>query len=364
MPRLDARVHLPGASLRFIGEQRLPWCMPFMGTTVGGLSGIDYDPASGNWIMVSDDRSEINPARYYTARLDYDAKAFNSVTLTGVHYLRQGDGTLYPGEAAGQGEIPDLETIRFDPHDGTIWYGSEGRLKLGFAPFIRHAAAGGRYLGSLPLPAMFRNGSGGGFGARDNLSIEGISFAADGASLWLGMEAPLLQDGPLSTAQQGALARITRLDRSGNILAQYAYPVDAIPFAAAPGRLSDNGVSEVLAIDERHLWVVERAGSEQADGTFQYRVRLYEADLSRASDIQHMEALPGQAFRPATKRLVLNLDALPLGLVGNVEGIAWGDRLANGNDTLVLVSDDNFKRGEVTQLLLFEVERISSPLLK
>ena len=31
------------ASLRFIGEQRLPWRQQFQDTMVGGLSGIDYD---------------------------------------------------------------------------------------------------------------------------------------------------------------------------------------------------------------------------------------------------------------------------------------------------------------------------------
>jgi hypothetical protein len=50
------------SSLRFIGEQRLPWRQPFQGTVVGGLSGIDYDAANDEWVMISDDRSQINPA--------------------------------------------------------------------------------------------------------------------------------------------------------------------------------------------------------------------------------------------------------------------------------------------------------------
>jgi hypothetical protein len=39
----------------------------------------------------------------------------------------------------------------------------------------------------------------------------------------------------------------------------------------------------------------------------------------------------------------------------NVEGISWGPLLANGRRSLVLISDDNFGKNQVTQLLLFEV---------
>jgi hypothetical protein len=70
--------------MRFIGEQRLPWRQEFQGTTVGGLSGIDYDAANDEWVMISDDRSQFNPARYYRAKLAYDLQSFKSVQLTGV----------------------------------------------------------------------------------------------------------------------------------------------------------------------------------------------------------------------------------------------------------------------------------------
>ncbi|MEO5933577.1 MAG: esterase-like activity of phytase family protein, partial [Duganella sp.] len=42
------------SSMRLIGEQRLPWRMQFGDTMVGGLSGIDYDAARGDWVMISD----------------------------------------------------------------------------------------------------------------------------------------------------------------------------------------------------------------------------------------------------------------------------------------------------------------------
>ena len=56
-------------SLHFLGEYDVPFAAPFHGTTIGGLSGIDYDPARKVYYMISDDRSEVNPARFYTAAI-------------------------------------------------------------------------------------------------------------------------------------------------------------------------------------------------------------------------------------------------------------------------------------------------------
>ncbi|MCS4511308.1 esterase-like activity of phytase family protein [Xylophilus ampelinus] len=65
--------------LRLIGQQTVSDAQTVGGTRVGGLSGLDYDIAGGTWILISDDRSEKNPARFYTARLRYDAAGFSAV---------------------------------------------------------------------------------------------------------------------------------------------------------------------------------------------------------------------------------------------------------------------------------------------
>lgn len=343
-------------ALRFIGEQRIALRQPYAGTLVGGLSGIDYDPRSGVWIAESDDRSELGPARFYTLRLRYDEHGFDAVELTGVHVFRQADGSAYPGPGAapGGGEVPDIETIRYDPRDASIWYASEGSRKLGLDPFVRHARADGAYLETLPTPAMFRV-SARETGSRNNLSFEGLSFAPDGDSLWLGMEAPLYQDGDLATPEHGAVSRITRLARDGRVLAQFAYPLDAVQGRPAPGRFADNGMSELLAVDDRRLLTLERSGVQDAAGVFAFHIRLYRVDTGGASDVRDVAALRGAAYTPVAKRLLLDLNAAGLSRVDNLEGISWGPKLANGHDTLVLVSDDNFSATQVTQFLAFEV---------
>ena len=348
----------PIAGLRLIGEQRIALKHAFEGTTVGGLSGIDYAADSNSWVMESDDRSAINPARFYRATLAYDSKAFTGVTLSSVHFFTQPDGSRYPNLAHAKldsgDQVPDIETIRVDPQDGSLWYGSEGNRKVGLHPFVRHADRDGRYLATLPTPAMF-NVSKEEVGSRNNMSFEALSFSSDGKSLWLGMEAALYQDGPLATPDHGSVVRITRLDRAGKVLRQYAYAIEPVASRPAPGREADNGVSEILAINDHQLLVVERAGVEHADGVYTNHVRIYAMETEGATDIQSIAALAGAAYVPARQRLLLDLEKIGLERVDNIEGISWGPRLENGHRSLVMISDDNFNAQQVTQILAFEV---------
>lgn len=345
-------------ALRYIGEQRMPHRHAYRQTVVGGLSGIDYDARSDKWIMVSDDRSDLSPARFYTATLDYDAHRFSAATLTGVYFLRQPDGSLYPNASRSPSAgaiVPDIETLRFDPADSTVWYASEGRRAFPGSGFVRQAESSGDYRAALSLPPMFDAASAAGKGVRDNLSFEGMSFSRDGTSLWLTTESPLQQDGPPASASNGTLIRLTQLNRNGTLLAQYAYRTDTIQAAPAPGKLADNGVSEILAVNAHQLLVLERSGVQGEDGIFRFYIRLYKVDLRGATDIRDIASLQEAAYEPARKTLLLDFNSMPaLERVDNLEGIAWGRRLANGNPSLVLVSDDNFHPSQVTQFLVFE----------
>jgi hypothetical protein len=356
---LPARAPDSIAHLRLIGEQRLPWRPTFGGTMVGGLSGIDYDAVHGDWVLISDDRSEHNPARYYRAQLRYDDKAFTSIVLTGVTTLRQPDGTPYPSRKqydAGGGVVPDLEALRVDPRDGSIWYSSEGDVALGLNPFVRRATPDGAFRSELPLPALFHVDPAHRFGPRDNQAFEGLSFAADGNTLWVALEGPLYQDGPVPTPGAGAVNRITHLKRDGKVLGQYVYPLDALPAAPGQGKNADNGISEMLAIGPTRLLTLERAGIENDAGVYHTYVRLHEIDTAGATDVSGLPSLAGASYRPVSKRLVLDLNAIGLPRVDNLEGMAFGPRLPNGHASLVLISDDNFSNKQVTQVLVFDVE--------
>ena len=344
----------PVSALRFIGEQRVPHRALFEGTMLGGFSGLDYDAEHRRWVIETDDRCTHSPVRFYEAEFDFDASAFRALRFVAMHYFLDSDGKDFANSATGCARI-DVESIRIDPLDGSLWYASEGDRRVGQDPFIRHATREGGFLAELPLPVNFKVHKDEERGSRYNAVFEGLAFAPDGRSVWASLEWPLYEDGPIPTPQQGAMVRMTRFQRDGQVLRQFAYPLDAIPAEPAPGKDAENGVSEILALPDGELLVLERATVQSADGVHTNYIRLYATDARGATDIKSLPGLAGAQFAPARKRLVLDFGTLGLARVDNLEAMGFGPRLPNGHATLVFASDDNFGKTQVTQFLLFEV---------
>ena len=340
--------------LRFIGAVTVPNDQTVDGTLVGGLSGIDYDPAADLWYLISDDKSDKNPARFYTAKLAFDKASLASVEIEHAVTLLQAEGQPYPNAKTG-GDVPDPESIRRDPETGNLWWTSEGDRKLGLSPGLRATTRDGKFAEAFITPELLRMNEDQEIGPRHNQAFEGLSFAPDGKSIWLTMESALYQDGPIATPSAGTIARLTRLDRDGNVLAQFAYPLD--PIQAVPtGKNGDNGVSEILALDDTHALVLERSGVEGADGIWKLYIRIYAIDTTGATDIAAVPSLANANYIPVTKRLVIDLaKTAEVGRVDNIEGMSWGPTLADGKRSLVLVSDNNFNPAQITQFLAFEV---------
>ncbi|WP_020672310.1 esterase-like activity of phytase family protein [Amycolatopsis nigrescens] len=339
---------------RFLGVQTLPHQLTFDGTVVGGLSGVDRDPATGTWYLVSDDRWRYNPARFYTGALDFDplTGAFTGVKLTGVTTFRRADGTPYPG--FGLPETVDPETIRFDPLTRRVLWGQEGDRSDETHPglplsdqSLRWAGRDGGYLGEIPLPDnlhLTETAS----GPRRNYGFEALAVTR--RTIAAVVEAPRYEDGALPTTETGAPARITVWNRAERARAQYVYPIDPAPAAPIPpGGIIDSGVSELLAIDSHRYLALERSWIEGVN----YKVKLYEIDLSGASNVLSRDSLGDGGYRPVTKRLVLDLSQRAT--VQNYESLSWGPRLRTGECTVVIGSDDNFHPAETTEFLAYAV---------
>jgi hypothetical protein len=143
--------------------------------------------------------------------------------------------------------------------------------------------------------------------------------------------------------------------RDGRILAQFAYPLEPRTLEPAPGKLGDNGMSEILALPDGRLLVLERAGAQDAAGKWRFAVRLFAVDFSLATDVARITSLAKAKVAPGAKRLVFDGAAPGQPWVDNLEGLARGRRLRNGHDTLVVVSDDNFSISQETQFWVFEI---------
>ena len=298
--------------LRLIGVRVLEPGLKFQGARVGGLSGIDYDRARDRWIAVSDAKADEGGARAYTLELDYGAAAVGAVRVVAVTPLAAGD----------------VEAVRIDPRDGGWWIAGEGEAAVSHAAGVFVVRAAGR---CEPVPLPWAPAS-----VRANRSFESLAFAADGESLWIGLEAPRLGDGEPPTLARGATTRLARLDRAGRVLAQVPYALDAWPIAPASGKLADNGLAELLALPNGDLLALERAGAQDERGAWRFTARIY-------------GTAPGGG-----KRLVYDFARSGQPRVDNLEGLAWGRRLPNGHATLVVVSDDNFSANQETQFWIFE----------
>ena len=339
--------------LRLLGESILPQALTFKGTRVGGLSALDHDPASGLWVALSDDRSEFQPARFYTLRLQVREGALG-VDLLDVVTLRQANGQPFPRRDT-RGEVVDPEALRLLPGGRGLLWASEGDYRVNQPPGLREARLDGSHVRDFAVPEHLHFASRPGTGPRDNNTFEGLALTPDARTAWVAMEAALEQDGPVpGVGRPGGPCRFTAFDvASGRALRQLAYLPDAVPQPPAiPGGFTDNGVSEILMIDAARMLVLERAFSLGVGNS----LRLYEIDTRDGSDTLAVPALRNGEYQPAGKRLVADFAQLGLSRLDNTEAMCWGPALPGRRRCLVVASDDNFSGRQVTQFAAFAYE--------
>lgn len=348
------------SGVRLIGEQRLPNALDFQGTTVGGLSSIDYDRRTGEYVFICDDRSANQPARFYTARIGGvgDGGGLSPIELTGTKPLLRKDGTTYPPLPDNDPTRPqadqtiDPEELRVDPWTGDYLWSQEGERADGtlIDPSIRVAGRDGSFHRDLALADNSRMHPES--GPRQNLGPEAITYAGLGGLVTSALEAPLLQDGPEATTEHGALSRISVQARVGGPFAQYAYPQEPVFAEPVPDTaFATTGVTAILPVDAvnptRYL-MLERSFVTGVGN----KVRIFEIDTAGATNVLHTDSLDrAKNVRPVAKKLIADLDDFGLSTVDNIEGMTWGPALPNGERSLLLVSDDNFAASQVTQVV-------------
>ena len=330
--------------LRLIGVAELAHGSEYAGARIGGLSGIDYDAHSGEYLLISD-----ASARIYRARLHYDAQRLDMPQFTATQDLLHTSGQPFAPwwrRQAGM-DRPDAEGLRWLPGKTSFLWSSEGDFSRGFGPQLRESRLDGRPVRDIALPASFSPGTQPRRGPRGNGTLEGLALTPDGRTAWLAMELPWHQDGPQATPDSGgAPVRITAMDiTSGQPLRQIAYQGDAVPQRRRLPGPQINGVSEILAHGPHHLLVLERSYSAGAG----FGARLYRIDTRAGSDTLTLDALTPANHRPVPKTLVADLAALGL-TPDNIEGMTWGPPV-QGRCVLVFVSDDNFNPAQVTQFI-------------
>lgn len=344
---------------------------------VGGLSSVTYDAVNNRYYAISDDRS--SNARFYTFTID---PVTNAVTFTNVVQLKDANGNPFATNSL------DPEGIALTSN-GTVFISSEGEVRpdLGATrvtdPFIKEfSLTTGQELRSLPVPKKFvpvvqdtnttgvvDAGDTQTSGVFNNLSFESLTIAPNQKMLYTATENALFQDGLPATVNNGSRSRIVQYNLvSGQPDKEYLYVTDPVAIPPNPAnQFATNGLVDLLAIDDRGtLLAVERSFATGAVGTVNNTgntIKIYEISLQGVTDISTTDSLSSMtteqlaAIAPVQKRLVLNLDDLnlPTG-TDNIEGITFGPKLADGRQSIVLVSDNNFSATQFTQILTLSAD--------
>lgn len=322
---------------------------PFMyeGVEIGGLSGIVYDETRGVFLALSDDKSQNDPARFFSIDIDLADGSLDKgdLVFVGVTFLR--DMRDRPFEL-GSLDPEGFEMVR----PGQLFIGSERDLNN--EPWIARFNTGGKMSRMVPLPGYylpaFSNGTQTA-GAYTNLAFESLTSTPNGRYLYAATENALAQDGPIATDLVGSPARVMEYRLAGmKAGAEYVYVVEPIPVGDGAG---DNGLVELQALDNEGTFLaMERSWVPGFGNT----IRLFETSTMGATDVSGWESIMGGGYDSMDKRLVYDFFATGESL-DNFEGMAFGPMLPDGRYSLIVVSDNNFNyKWQDTKFFAFAVE--------
>ena len=334
--------------IEFIGEVSFETGTTFEETEVGGISGLTYDANNNIFYALSDDRSTINDARYYDVEIDLSDGSLDDgdVEFTGVTTL------LNAGESPFSASSLDPEGIALT-NDGNLYISSEGDADNLVDPFIGEFITDGKITDELPVANKFLPTANQNSGIRNNQAFESLTITPDGEYLFTATENALLQDGEVSSIESGSPVRIVQYDlNTEEAVGEFVYQTDPIPAAPDPADgFADNGLVELLATDEPNkFYALERSFAEGVGNN----IRLYELDLTNATDVSNIDRLDGANITVGDKELLLDFSDLGIEL-DNSEAISFGETLPDGRQSIIVASDNNFNESQQTQFLAFAI---------
>ncbi len=352
----ESRIFL-GLSLEFLGKYELPETV-YQDTPVGGLSAITYDKQKDLFYVLSDDRSQLAPARFYTMDLDIGQTdtgeiGINNINIEDVTFLSDEQGNPYPA-----GSI-DPEGIALSPRK-TVFISSEGDPSKNITPFIGEfdLKTGQKKL-NVPIPNRYLAGdSDEPQGIRNNLAFESLTINPSGLAeldpfrLFTATESALIQD-DLTEAEAQAQIRLMHygINPFGSpiLVAEHLYLLDPASIETI-----SNGLTELLALkEEGNFLSLERTFGFTGAGA-----KIFQVVVGNATDTANISSLKENIsqVRPLKKKLLLDLKELGIYL-DNLEGMTFGPRLPDGSRSLILVSDNNFNQEQLTQFLLLRISK-------
>ena len=266
--------------LKYLNQVTLANRQVFKKTKIGSLSGLSFDSSTGVLSSISDDRGNVNEPRIYQFMVELTEKKF-SVEPKDVIFLTVNQGPLSHkstnSKATQFSQVLDLEGIAPLPW-GDFLIANEGDMnhKPRVPSQVLDVKSDGTIFREFQVPNKFLPELTGQQtkGTANNLSFEGVSANPNGKQWVVATEAPLIQDGPHFcrfieyTLPDAWVLKPAR---------EWAYP---IALGAGQGLMKvQNGVSEVLFLNDHELLVLERGLDLTAKG-LHIDIRIYKVDLN------------------------------------------------------------------------------------
>lgn len=336
--------------LEYLDEYIIPADFTYEETLVGGLSTIEFD---GEYFYSVVDLP--SSPRIYKFAIEIDNKKIDTIRFKEVIHVNH-------KTEEHKAKHFDLEGLIYDSEKEEFIISSEGSINNKKDPFIATLDRDGNVLGFYEIPEYFKASFEG--GPRNNGVFEGLDTSVDGNGIWVGMELPLEIDGPtVKLYRTKSPVRIIHFDNETKLpTREFVYRLDRLrkmpllPFAI-------NGLSGMMTYAPDQFIIIERAYSA-GHGSFGNRVRLYFADARSATNTlgnTDIRKKLNKEITPAKKELLFDFKSVHRQLskkfIDNIEGIIFGPTLANGNQSLILISDNNFNSfsEQINQVILMEV---------
>ncbi len=329
-------------SLDFLGEYQLP--QTDFDPPISGISAITYDRKRDRLIAVCGDA----PARFYTLKLTLDRTDAEKIGIhtdvESVTFLTDKDGKPYSKGTINPGGVA------LTPQK-TLFISSDG------TPSVQEFDLNGKLQTSLPIPDHYLLNTEHTKGIQDNLGFAALTLNPTGTipatgepiRLFTATESALIQDRELPNSTEKTKSRFLHyLIGFGPpvVIAEHFYPLEN----------PATNLVELLAISAGGHFL----SLEQSEGVSGSNIKIFQMTTGGATDTSGITSLKGAltGTRPLKKKLLFDLNKLGIPL-DNLQGMAFGPRLSDGTQSLLLVSNNT---QQATQLLLFRLNQPQSEM--
>jgi hypothetical protein len=334
----------------------------------GGISAIAYTGQGNRYLLIPDrgpDGDDPYHCRFHEVELEVNPEHESPISykLVATRLLINKQKQPFNGDPTAYDTKRPARSLRLDPEG--VRTGTDGSLFIAdeFGPHLMQFSYAGRLLKRFPVPPHLTIRHLGASkqvehqanktGRQTNRGFEGLAIDPDAGRLYAAMQGPLLQDQPFDDAGErlGIHIRIVELEIETGRTREFVYALDK----------PSHGISEILRSGPGRFLVLER---DSEPGTKAKCKRLYEIDLTDATDISGITSLPAATLpdgvRAVSKRLALDLLDARYGLAGEhfpekIEGIAFGPDLPDGRRLLLVSSDNDFEIADPTWVFAFGV---------